>query len=92
MIVRISGEDQYRLEDGDAERLNDLEGAVIKAVEDCDEAAFAQSFRALLDCVRSRGTPVGEDDLETSDLIIPPPDVTLHEASREFTGEGLIPD
>jgi hypothetical protein len=92
MIVRISGEDQYRLEDSEAERVDELENAVVTAVEGCDEAAFEQSFPALLDYVRSRGTPVEEDDLETSDVILPPSDVTLHEASREFTGEGLIPD
>jgi hypothetical protein len=92
MIVRISGEDQYRLEDSDAERVNELESAVITAVDDCDEAAFGQSFPALLDYVRSRGTPVEEDDLETSDHILPPADVTLHEASNEFPGEGLSPD
>jgi hypothetical protein len=92
MIVRISGEDQYRLPDSDADRVSELESAVIAAVEACDEAAFGERFPALLGYVRSRGTPVGEDDLETSDHILPPPDVTLHEASLEFTGEGLIPD
>ena len=92
MIVRISGEDQYRLQDTDAERVNELESAVIASVDACDEAAFAQSFQALLEYVRGRGTPVDEDDLGTSDLILPPADVTLREASREFTGEGLIPD
>ena len=53
MIVRISGEAQYRLADGETARLNELEG---------------------------------------SDLILPPADLTFVEAGREFTGEGLIPD
>jgi hypothetical protein len=92
MIVRISGEDQYRLADSDSERVSELENAVIAAVDAGDEAAFASAFTALLDYVRSAGTPVDEDDLEISDLILPPADVTLEEASREFTGEGLIPD
>ena len=92
MIVRISGEDQYRLDDGALERLNELEGAVIAAVDGSDEGAFADSFPALLDYVRSHGTPVAEDELESSDVILPPSDVTLEEASRDFTGEGLIPD
>ena len=92
MIVRISGEDQYRLDDSDADRLNELENAVIAAVDGGDDDAFANAFPALLQFVRSRGTPVEEDELETSDLILPPADVTLEEASREFTGEGLIPD
>ena len=50
------------------------------------------AFAALLDFVRSNGTPVGDDELEGSDLILPPADVTFQEAAGEFTGEGLIPD
>ena len=92
MIVRISGEDQYRLPDEDAQHVNELESALVAAVDACDEGAFASSFSALLDYVRGRGTPVEEDELETSDLIVPPPDVSLREAAMEFTGEGLIPD
>ncbi len=92
MIVRISGEDQYRLQDSDSERLQELESAVVAAVEGGDDGAFAASFPVLLEYVRGHGAPVADDDLETSDVILPPADVTLEEASREFTGEGLIPD
>jgi hypothetical protein len=92
MIVRISGEDQYRLPDDDAQRVDELDQAVVKAVETEDEAAFASGFAALLSYVREHGTPVEEDELETSDVILPPADVTLREAGMEFTGEGLIPD
>ncbi len=42
--------------------------------------------------MRSTGQPVGEDELEPSDVILPPADITFAEAGREFTGEGLIPD
>jgi hypothetical protein len=35
---------------------------------------------------------VGDEEIETSDVILPPADVTFAEAGREFTGEGLIPD
>ena len=92
MIVRISGEDQYRLPDADASRLNELENAVVAVVEGGREDGFAEAFGALLDYVRTEGTPVGEDELEGSDLILPPADLTFQEAGSEFTGEGLIPD
>jgi PspA-Associated protein len=92
MIVRISGEDQYRLDDSESERLNELEHALIAVVEGGQEDGFDDSFRALLDYVRAHGTPLASDELETSDLILPPPDLTFAEAGREFTGEGLIPD
>jgi len=92
VIVRISGEDQYRLPDADASRLNELENAVVAVVEGGREDGFAEAFGALLDYVRTQGTPVGEDELEGSDLILPPADLTFQEAGSEFTGEGLIPD
>jgi PspAA-like protein len=92
MIVRISGEDQYRLADSDAEQLKALEDAVAAVVESGREDGFDEAYGALLGFVRANGTPVGEDELEASDHILGPPDLTFQEASTEFTGEGLIPD
>ena len=33
-----------------------------------------------------------DDDLSTSDAIVPPADLTLEETRRLFSGDGLIPD
>ena len=63
MIVRISGEDQYRLDESDHQHLNQLDAAVIAAVEAGDEAAFARSFAELLDFVRAHGTTVGDEEI-----------------------------
>jgi hypothetical protein len=92
MIVRISGEDQYRLPDTDAEQLNQLEKAVVAVVDGGQEDGFDNAYGALLDYVRERGTPLGSDELEASNVILPPSDLTYEEAGREFSGEGLIPD
>jgi hypothetical protein len=92
MIVRISGEDQYQLPDEDSARVKELEDAVLAVVEGGHEDGFADAYRTLLEYVRSHGTPIGEEDLEISDVILPPADLTFEEAGREFTGEGLIPD
>jgi hypothetical protein len=92
MIVRISTEGQYEIPDEDTDKLNDLDNEVVAAVEAGDEERFASAFESLLDLVRSDGTPVADDVLEESDVIIPPPDLTFAEAGAQFTGEGLIPD
>ncbi len=92
MIVRISGEDQYRLEDSLHAHLNELDSAVLAAIDAGDGVTFKASFTALLDYVRANGSRIGDDEIETSDLILPPDDITLSEAAEEFTGEGLIPD
>jgi hypothetical protein len=92
VIVRVSGEAQYRLADDDSARVNELENAAVATVEAGDEDGFTSAYGALLDYVRSHGERVGEDELEPSDVILPPADLTFAEAGREFTGEGLIPD
>jgi 23S rRNA A2030 N6-methylase RlmJ len=92
MIVRISGEGQYRLADNDAERLNELENGVVSIVEGGTEDGFSDAFAAMLDYVRAQGTTLADDELETSDVILPPSDISFEEAGSEFTGEGLIPD
>jgi hypothetical protein len=92
MIVRISGEGQYRLDDAERDRLNELENAVVAVVEGGREDGFAEAFEALLGYVRSHGSALGDEELETSDVIIPPADISFQEAGEDFTGDGLIPD
>ena len=92
MIVRISTESQYVFPDDQADRLNDLDNAVVSAVEANDEDRFHEAFEELLALVRAEGTLLGVEELEESDVILPPPDTSFVEASAEFTGEGLIPD
>ena len=92
MIVRISGEGQFTLPDDDASRLNELDNEAVAAVEAGDEAKFAELWSQMLALVEKDGTELGADELEESDVILPPRDVTFAEAAGEFTGEGLIPD
>ncbi len=91
MIVRISNEGQYELPDADQAQLNELDNEAVSACQATDEAAFREVFGRLLDHVRAKGTPLGDDELVGSDIILPPPDVSLAEAQAEFQGEGLIP-
>ena len=92
MIVRISNEGQYRLDDGLHGRLDELDDAVVKAVEGGDEDGYHAAFEELLHVVRTEGEPLDADDLEPSEYILPPADLTFVEAGAEFNGEGLIPD
>ncbi len=91
MIIRISSEGQYELADGDVAALNELDNAAVSACQAGDEASFHDVFGKLLDFVRTQGRPLSDEELLGSDLILPPPDVSLAEASTEFSGEGLIP-
>ena len=91
MIVRISSEGQYEVSEEDTERLNQLDNEAVSACEVSDEAGFHAALGRLLDYVREKGRRVPDDELFGSDMILPPPDVSLAEARTEFQGEGLIP-
>jgi hypothetical protein len=91
VIVRISTEGQYELDESDSQALNELDNEAVGACETEDEQRFHDVFNRLLDFVRTKGRPVPEDELGPSDVILPPPDTSLEEAKAEFTGEGLIP-
>ncbi len=92
MIVRIMGEGQYRLSEDVLERVNVLDNTVVKAVDSDDEDGFHACFEEMLDVIRNEGEHLGDEEIETSDIIVPPSDTSFAEAAAEFTGDGLIPD
>jgi hypothetical protein len=92
VIVRISHEGQYELADGSVAALHELDNQAVQACEAGDEDDFHAAYGRLLDFVRTNGHPVDADHLGGSDMILPPPDVSLEEASAEFTAEGLLPE
>ena len=92
MIVRVMGEGQWRVDDGLAQKLNELDEEVAKAVEAGDQETVSAKLRELAETVKSNGSKLGDDDLSPSDAIVPPEDLTLDEARELLQGEGLIPD
>jgi PspA-Associated protein len=92
MIVRVSGEGQFKIPDEDGDRLNELDNRAVSAVEQGDETGFRELWSQMLEIVSSDGNVLDDDELVESDVILPPRDITFAEAKGEFTGEGLIPD
>jgi PspA-Associated protein len=91
VIVRIATEGQYEVTDEDTAGLNELDNEAVASCNASDEQAFRDVFGRLLDYVRTHGQALPEDELVGSDIILPPPDVSLEEARAEFQGDGLIP-
>ena len=91
MIVRIMGEGQLEVPEDQLDHLNELDAELESAVSSGDESGFRTAMTALLDAVRSAGTPVADDVLVDSDFIMPPADASLEEVREMLTGEGLIP-
>ncbi|MFB9835312.1 PspA-associated protein PspAA [Actinoallomurus acaciae] len=92
MIVRIMGEGQVDVADGDLTALNTLDGELEAAIESGDEEKFRGALHALLEQVRTVGKTLPAEEIAPSGLILPPADATMDEVRAMLGDEGLIPD
>jgi len=86
VIVRIATEGQYELGGEALARLDEADNALLEAVEAGDEEAFRRELGRVLELVRQLGRRLGDGELRESDLILPPPDMTLAEARQLLSG------
>lgn len=91
MIVRILGEGQWRIEDGELAELNTLDDKVEAAVDAGDEGAFRPALEELLAAVRRTGSQLDIEELVDSDLVLPPGDASIDEVKDLLSDDGLIP-
>ncbi|MFH8803587.1 hypothetical protein ACH4F6_28935 [Streptomyces sp. NPDC017936] len=91
MIVRIMGEGQWQLADSHFAELNKLDDELLAEMQGGDGDGFHRTLCALLDAVRRLGTPLPDDALEPSELILPAPEASLEEVREMLSDGGLIP-
>jgi hypothetical protein len=85
------GEGQVKLDNAHFTELNKLDDELLAEMESGDEEGFRRTLGALLTAVRRLGTPLPDDSLEPSELILPSPDATLEEVKEMLSEDGLIP-
>jgi hypothetical protein len=90
VIVRILGEGQFEVPDGSLEELEVLDTALQKECEAGENDGFRTALAALLARVRELGTPVAEDHLGPSELVLPAAEASLAEVRELLTEDGLI--
>jgi 2-phospho-L-lactate transferase/gluconeogenesis factor (CofD/UPF0052 family) len=91
VIVRILGEGQFDVPETALGQLNELDEAVVAAVESGDDEAFTRALGELLAGVRAAAAPHAVEALDSSDLILPGPDSTLAEVRALLGDDGLVP-
>ena len=92
MVVRIQGEDQYRLAVSEQPQLEPLDRALSDAISGQDQDSYRTALAALLNFVRAHGTKVPADDLVPSDVVLPSEDMTLEEATALLSEDGNVVD
>jgi hypothetical protein len=92
VIVRLMGEGQYRLADALHDKLNELDDRAQAGADAEDEAELDRCLDEMWRLVRAEGERLLDEDLSTSDVLIPPSDLTLEETRKLLSHEGFIPD
>ncbi len=91
MIIRISGDGQYRIDESVLDRLNAVDDELERAVQAGNRERFGHELGRLLALVRDAGERLEADHLAPSDLILPPDDISLAEIDGALSTDGLIP-
>lgn len=84
MIVRILTEDQYQLDDAHLPAIAKLDNELEEAASKGDEAQFSALLHQLVTFIREQGKVVPHEELVTSQLLIPPADMSMQEAKKYF--------
>jgi hypothetical protein len=92
VIVRLMGEGQYRINEELRGKLNELDDQAVTAIDAEDEPSLDKFLDEMWELVQERGQRLPDEEIASSDLIIPPSDLTLEETRKLFTDEGLVPD
>ncbi|MSS45884.1 hypothetical protein FYJ43_07500 [Cutibacterium sp. WCA-380-WT-3A] len=95
MIIRIVGEGQWQVPDTEIDHLNRIDACVEHAIETGSQNELTEALTELVSSVRAVGTPVADDTIVDSDLIVPDVSATIEEVSvwlsENPAGDGLIP-
>ncbi len=89
MIVRILSENQYRLDDAHWQAITKMDNQLEEAASKGDEAQFGALLEQLIGFIREHGQVVPNEELVTSQLLIPPPDMQMAEARKYFEENSL---
>jgi hypothetical protein len=90
MIVRIATEGQYRFPGAHLDRIKELDRHIVEAVANEDEAQFHQLYAEMIAIVKNQGEPVPDNQIMESEIILPPPDISLKEAKALFARPDLV--
>ena len=93
-IVRIMGHGQFTVDSRTLTKLNTIDSTLVELVsrERSDDEEFRKRLTELNEIVVKNGKPLDPHEIIKSDVILPSSDLSVDEAKKLFTGEGVIPE
>ena len=90
IVVRLQGEEQYRLPATSRPQLDGYDHRLVAAVRSGDDAAFHAALSEVTTFVKSNGAQLAHEDLSTSEIILPSADMSLSEVTTMLSQESWL--
>ena len=90
IVVRIHGDEQFRLDATLRDQLDVFDHRLIAAVRADDDAAYHAALAEVSDFVRTKGQQLPHGDLSASDIILPSTDMSLDEVTSMLSQENWM--
>ncbi len=92
LVVRVLDLGQFNLSMKNARRINQLDNSLVDIVKRYDslKREFRMKLTKILSLVEKQGKSLDDKRIVKSDIIIPPSDISIDEASKLFVGEGVL--
>jgi len=93
-IVRIMGHGQFSVDYKILQRLNEIDDLLVQLVrsDKPNDNEFKKHLIELTQIVEQNGKQLDSKEIIQSDIILPSADLSVDEAKRLFTGEGVVPE
>jgi hypothetical protein len=103
IIIRVSGQGQFKVNREILDRINDIDNSIVNLLENTDLDGDANNIKVkqkelngkineIINLIRTNGMPLDDKEITQSQIMIPSPDISVDEAKKIFSGEGIIDD
>ena len=88
------GHGQFSVDHKILQRLNEIDDLLVQLVsaDRPDDNEFKKHLVELTKIVEQNGKQLDSKEIIQSDIILPSADLSVDEAKRLFTGEGVVPE
>lgn len=101
VVIRISGQGQFKVNSEILEKINGIDNSIVNLVKNNSSGSGDSKLKQkelqfklseMKNLIISNGQHLDDKEIVESDVILPDSDLSIEEASKIFTEEGIISD
>lgn len=101
VVIRISGQGQFKVNSEILEKINGIDNSIVDLVKNNSSGSGHSKLKQkelqfklseMKNLIISNGQHLDDKEIVESDVILPDSDLSIEEASKIFTEEGIISD